>query len=1656
MTEERRIQLVAEVDTTRTRAGFSEIGQQASTMASSVERSGDQAQRAVSDIGSGADRSARQVEAAQRNLIGSIQRTTAAMEAGSRTGAGYYEVLARQRGVDPAVLAPYLAQLRAVEAAQVAANNALGSAAPALGRVGVSAAQTAAALRGVPAQLTDIVTSIQGGQAPLTVFLQQGGQLRDMFGSAGAAARALGGYVVSLVTPFTIAAGAAGVLVYAYSEGSKEAQEFNRALIVSGNAAGTTADQLSDMARAIRQSSGGTQGAAAAALAALASTGRVSVENLRAFGAAATQAQKAAVQGVDETAKAFADLGKTPLQTSLRLNEQYRFLTGALYAQIKALQDQGREEEAGEAAQKAYSSALTDRSAKMVANLGIAEKAWQGVKGAAKGAWDAMLDVGRVETPEAEISRLQAKILKASKPAPVVADKDVGSVLFAQQQERFSGREEARGNLDADKARVAVLQAQVDAKLRIAAIDAGRNKLDEADLEWSKQVTSNLDRQEQLKSELKANQARGLAAGASDKAINDEAIKIQKKYSDIYNDGINSQIEAIKRRGAVEDIVSKRSLDLLNANKAAGIVSEQAYIEQVAALELAEFAKRKDRLQQELELTKGKQNSQQAQKALSGQIAEEEARATSRQIQLTNDLYVLQTKANQDVFRQVLASTAQRQSLNAALEVEYQLYGKSSDAREQAMVSVKSELELRKKITDAIAANKPLTDEHIAQLRAEKGMLDEVTRSTIAQTKALGYAQQLHDTNERFAAESIADEKQRAAAILEIDAKVWRERIELAGEGTEAQKKLQQEFDTWYANRQLAPVIDQWKKVISNLDDNFQTGFRDMLTSGQSTWSSFAKSISNTLKTALADALYQTFIKKYVLQVVTGLAGAISGGDVAAALGGGSSSGSALGAFSTAASLFSAGKTIYSGFSSGIATTLGTQMASLGTTFGSSAVQGFGMGLSSAGTSAVGKEYLAQNVAGYSAGSSAAAAIPIIGWIIAGMQAAAGFRAQGFDPNNGTTSNTGKVVGAVPLLLNKQLQQLGVGSALANILTGASINTRLFGRANPVIESQGLQGTINTSGITATGYANILEKGGFFRSDKRYTNTAAIDSTTDASFDSTIQAMVAAVKGFGKAMGEETSRIDGYTKSFKFDLTGDATKDQQLINDLFTGIGNDLSNLLVPAIAALTKEGENSSTALQRLAGDYTAIDAVLGAIGMQFGAVGIGSLQARENLLTLSGGLDKFASQADYFSQNYLSESERVAQVVKALNTSFADLGVTAIPKTRDEFKALVLGLDLTTESGQKMYAGLMGLASGFTIAADATAAAITKAQDAAKVTAGLNDQIYDLSHSDAEALARQRAAELGAMSATDAELQKRIYALTDEKTALQAAKDAADALASINAGYQQQIDALLKANMSAAQVREMEIKGMNASTVALYDQLAGLKAKAAAEQAAAAAIKQAQESAAVATQSLGNALVSSITAAQNAAKAFRDLNDSLLVGENSTLSPEQRYAEAKRQFATADSSHLQAAEKAFLDASKALGRSELDYQRDFAAVIARNSGEASAQDAAVAGIVNFWRSYVTGNRIDGSHLNGLEKVPFDGYIAKTHKDEAILTAPQARAWRAGGDAALISEVKRLGDKLDRLHAATEATALNTSGTTRILKGAVINGVLQTEAAES
>lgn len=292
-------------------------------------------------------------------------------------------------------------------------------------QTGKTAKEINFAMRGLPAQFTDIFVSLQGGQAPLTVFLQQGGQLKDMFGGVGPAFKAMGGYVVGLINPFTIAAAVIGTFTLAAYQGYNEVTEFNKALILTGNRSATTGQQLNSLAGSISSSMDISRGKVASAVAEIASLGKVGASSLESVSRAAIAMNVATGKAIADTVEEFASLSSKPSEAVLDLNKKYNFLTASVYEQIAALEDQGRTQEAAKVAEEAYASMIESRSQQVIENLNLLGSAWHAIKRDATEAWDAMAGVGRTEDPAERIRALRAQLGRAN-----------GPTIEAPQQER--------------------------------------------------------------------------------------------------------------------------------------------------------------------------------------------------------------------------------------------------------------------------------------------------------------------------------------------------------------------------------------------------------------------------------------------------------------------------------------------------------------------------------------------------------------------------------------------------------------------------------------------------------------------------------------------------------------------------------------------------------------------------------------------------------------------------------------------------------------------------------------------------------------------------------------------------------------------------------------------------------------------------------------------------------------------------------------------------------------------------------------------------------------------------------------------------------------------------------------------------------------------
>lgn len=323
--------------------------------------------------------------AAQQRTLASTARTAAAQDKAALSALRLAE-----------------AQKRAAERQKVAVDRSkalsetIGRQVTDFNKAGLSVKQYNAAMRGVPAQITDIVVSLQGGQRPLTVLLQQGGQLKDMFGGIRPALTALASGLLALVNPVTVTAAVLGTLFVAWQRGQQELIDFRKELSITGNMAAQTSGDFQALQESL--TSVGTKGKAAEALTEIARVGGIATSQMGNVAKAAILMEKATGQAIEDTVAQFKKLADEPTKASIELNKQYNYLTLSVYEQIRALEKQGQVTAAATIAEKAYADALAVRASEVISNAGLMERAWNGLAGAAKRGWDAILDVGRPQS----------------------------------------------------------------------------------------------------------------------------------------------------------------------------------------------------------------------------------------------------------------------------------------------------------------------------------------------------------------------------------------------------------------------------------------------------------------------------------------------------------------------------------------------------------------------------------------------------------------------------------------------------------------------------------------------------------------------------------------------------------------------------------------------------------------------------------------------------------------------------------------------------------------------------------------------------------------------------------------------------------------------------------------------------------------------------------------------------------------------------------------------------------------------------------------------------------------------------------------------------------------------------------------------------------
>ena len=508
--------------------------------------------------------------------------------------------------------------------------------------------------------------------------------------------------------------------------------------------------------------------------------------------------------------------------------------------------------------------------------------------------------------------------------------------------------------------------------------------------------------------------------------------------------------------------------------------------------------------------------------------------------------------------------------------------------------------------------------------------------------------------------------------------------------------------------------------------------------------------------------------------------------------------------------------------------------------------------------------------------------------------------------------------------VTKALFGPGLGDKIAGFINN------LYGKTTQKIVDSGISfgGSLNDlqAGKGYNQYASVdTTKTKLFGLSKKTTNslqTAGLGAELSDQFGMIFTGLEGTLRAAAVTLGLSADGVSNSLDSLVLKATTLSLKDLKgadltaAINAVISGALDEISEAAFPSFAEFRKLGEGFAETVVRVATGYQAINTVFESFGKSFGKVGLDALTASERLIEMSGGLERFTSQGAYFLENFFSEKEQADALRKRIQPTLNNFGLDATSEDATKaFRDVIVALDTTTSAGADAYATLMLIAPAF--------------QDIVKSTAGIFEQRKDLlaqldelTLSPAQMLAKQRAKidpsnvdlfdqvqntqaqqaaertlaavnrgyqdqidefvkgiltvtqvrelEIAGMDATTVALYDQVAALKQVAVDVAAAQAKVDGIASANAGFQQQIDAILKTTMSAADLREFETKGMDASTVALYDRLKGLEAEQVAAQEAA---RLAAEAAAAQQQ----AAAAAEQASQALREAYKSVTDSI-----------------------------------------------------------------------------------------------------------------------------------------------------------------------------------
>lgn len=1089
------------------------------------------------------------------------------------------------------------------------------------------------------------------------------------------------------INPLILLTLATAAFFYEVAKGSMEQDKMNQALITTGNYSGQTSASMMQLSRSATEA-GGTIGTAKDAVTALAASGKFTSEQIGTVATAVTAMENATGKSIENTIKEFESLAVqtrgNSLQATLAISNATLKLDDTYHFLTTSIYEQVQALER-DGDMKAASKLATDTYAESVR---LRSEEMVSNLGTVGNAWRAIKD---------HISEVLDMMQKVGKKTTLQDTVDgLNQKVQAIVTDPMADQPGLSPNAKA-------LRIKQDAELK--------NLLDQ--LRYAQQLLNEENDRaaaagEKAIAQSKANHAASYLEVEDAKHKKDSLTQLQRALQANLDEEARLRVTNPDSQKLTEEAIYNRKIDTIKeySTKARAAKNDGRKIE--LADELAdidyEYKISKDASDDNVKLLlkagDAKRITREDEYALIAMETKDQLAALDRmeeakiavlakyQPQNDNDAKAAIKRMN-DVERAYdLAAQKIKEAGNAAQTTVVDKAVKEDGRDDSAEI---------KKLTKQIEAQK-LFNAEIGKTAAEKELAKKQVQDEInSQDELLLILLQIQAATENLGPVETAVNTQKIKDLKEV-IELRKQDSSLLQTGSElaAAHAIQKQIDADYKTFNKKLEDDLASAIVDGGGRGVQKLIRDMEMS-------FAKTILRPILQPITDGIAGMLYP-----------GATQAGGVAGAAG----SGGVGGTIGLANAAVNAYKMVSNGLSS--FSNMGTYIAD--TTQGMMYQAGLTNQIASNGSFATAAGSIGSTVGGYMAGSALNTAISGQYQTGSGIQTAE------------------KIATAVASYINP------VAGAVVGAISG--LINRAFGMGNKNVTSTGMSGTLSSSGLTsAQNYSTWHQDGGWFRSDKNGTDTSAVDPSVVNSFTAGFAQMKAASNDFGKSVGITSTTLDSYSKTFNIALTSDAAANQKAITDFFVTVGDEMALRLVPNINQFARSGETASVTLQRLSDEFKATDSLAMSLGRSaasmFKGTGLDTAMARDRVITAMGGTSNASSLATTYAQNFLTESQKLAPALAAVNSAMSALGYSGVD-TREKFASLVNSLidsgAIMTDAGAKQFADLMNLSSAFATTHAASVDLTKSVQQIADEFKSLQDQYDQLTMTTAELRAKER----------------------------------------------------------------------------------------------------------------------------------------------------------------------------------------------------------------------------------------------------------------------------------------------------------------------------